>query len=242
MKTVLITGSSRGIGRETARLFAREGWRVAIHYHRNEDAARALMKELERLVDCDCFQADVASPVQARHLAEAAAERFGGIDALVNNAGIAQQKLFTEITDQDWHEMFSVNTDGVFYMCRAVLPQMIARHAGAIVNVSSVWGVTGASCEVHYSASKAAVIGMTKALAKEVGPSGIRVNCVTPGVIATDMNAGFDTETLSVLKQETPLGRLGAPEEVAGLICYLCSDRASFLTGQVIGADGGFAV
>lgn len=242
MKTVLVTGSSRGIGQACARLFAREGWRVAIHYHKNEEAARALLEELSKLTDCACFQADVAAPLQARQLAEAAAKRFGGIDALVNNAGIAQQKLFTEITDQDWHKMFSVNTDSVFYMCRAVLPRMIAQHAGVIVNVSSVWGVTGASCEAHYSASKAAVIGLTKALAKEVGPSGIRVNCVAPGVIDTRMNAGFGEETIKALKEETPLGRLGTPEEAAQLITYLCSDRASFLTGQVIGADGGFGV
>lgn len=240
MKTVLITGASRGIGAAAARLFAREGWNVALHYHRSGEAATALAASL----DCDaaCFQADAASPPQMRSMVAAVTARFGKIDALVNNAGISQQKLFTDLTDGDWREMFAVNTDGAFYACRAVLPQMIARHSGAIVNVSSVWGVCGASCEVHYSASKAAVIGLTKALAREVGPSGIRVNCVAPGVIDTDMNAGFDEKTLEALRDETPLGRIGTPEEAAELICFLCSERASFVTGQIIGVDGGFGL
>lgn len=242
MRTVLITGASRGIGNATARLFARKGWNVAIHYHQSEKAALSLADELSVSADAACFRADIAAPAEVMEMIAHVTARFGRIDALVNNAGIAQQKLFTALTDEDWHTMFSVNTDGVFYACRAVLPGMIARHSGVIVNISSIWGQTGASCEVHYSASKAAVIGLTKALAKEVGPSGVRVNCVAPGVIDTDMNASFDADTMTALREETPLGRIGAADEVASLIHFLCTDEASFLTGQVIGADGGFAV
>lgn len=242
LKTVLITGASRGIGRAAALRFAAAGWNVAIHWHENGEAARELAGRLCCKVDAACFQADMADPGQVDAMAQAAEKRFGKVDALVNNAGIAQQKLFTSLTDGEWRRMFAVNTDGVFFACRAILPNMISRHAGTIVNVSSVWGIAGASCEVHYSASKAAVIGMTKALAKEVGPAGIRVNCVAPGVISTDMNAAHGEAALRELADETPLGRLGTPEEVAEVIYFLCSDSASFVTGQVIAADGGFAI
>ena len=167
---------------------------------------------------------------------------FTRIDALVNNAGIAQQKLFTDISARDWGDMFDVNVKGVFHCCQAVLPDMISRKSGCIVNVSSMWGEAGASCEVHYSAAKAAVIGLTKALAKEVGPSGVRVNCVTPGVIATAMTANLDEDAIASLKEETPLGVIGSPRDVADAIYYLASDRAAFVTGQVLGVSGGFVI
>ena len=242
-KTVLITGASRGIGRATALRFAREGYNIVINYLRSVDAAHHLLHELQ---DYPCnailIQADITNRVQVRGMVSQSLTQFGAIDVLVNNSGIAQQKLFTDITEDEWNNMFDVNVKGAFHCCQFVLPDMIHRKEGRIINVSSMWGITGASCEVHYSASKAAVIGLTKALAKEVGPSGITVNCVAPGVIDTDMNACLRPEDLAALREETPLGRLGRPEDIANLIYYLASEQASFITGQVIGADGGFVI
>lgn len=170
---------------------------------------------------------------------------FGAIDSvdvLVNNAGISSQKLFTDIKDDEWKKTIGVNLNGVFYCCKNVLPQMINRKSGVIINISSMWGEVGASCEVHYSASKAGVIGLTKALAKEVAPSGVRVNCIAPGVIMTDMMEDFDGETINELKAETPLGRLGTPEDIAAAALFLASDNASFITGQTLGVNGGFII
>ena len=240
-QTVLITGASRGIGRACAAAFARKGYGVAACYHQNEAAARSLLDELSA-AGCDAalFRADLSAEAQAVRTAAQALERFGHIDVVINNAGIAQQKLLCDITAEDWARMLGVNVTGMFYICRALLPQMIRRKYGRIVNVSSIWGISGASCEVHYSAAKAAVIGFTKALAKVVGPSGITVNCIAPGVIDTDMNAQLDPESLEALRLETPLGTLGTPEDVARLALFLASEGAGFITGQVIAADGGF--
>jgi 3-oxoacyl-[acyl-carrier protein] reductase len=240
---VLITGAATGIGRETARRFAADGWNVAVHYHKSEAEAASLVAELKaRHVSVVRVQADVCDAAAVRAMADKVCRAFGRIDALINNAGIAQQKLFTDITEQDWDTMMNINLGGVFRCCQAVLPGMISRKAGSIVNVSSIWGEVGASCEVHYSASKAGVIGLTKALAKEVGPSGIRVNCVAPGVIATPMTAGLDEETMKSLQADTPLGTIGTPRDVADAICYLASERAGFITGQVLGVSGGFVI
>ena len=242
-RTVLITGAATGIGRETAKRFAAEGWNVAVHYHKSESAAVSLMDELKaRHVSVVRAQADVRDADAVRAMVEKVCRAFGWIDALVNNAGIAQQKLFTDISARDWDDMFDVNVKGVFHCCQAVLPGMISRKSGSIVNVSSIWGEVGASCEVHYSAAKAAVIGLTRALSKEVGPSGIRVNCVAPGVIATPMTAGLDEETVTAMEADTPLMTIGAPRDVADALYYLASERAGFITGQVLGVSGGFVI
>ena len=239
--TVLITGASRGIGRACALAFAKAGYRVAVHYHHRAAQAETLVQQL-RETGCDaaCFRADIADSAQVNELVQQATAFLGHIDVLVCSAGIALQQLFTDTTDLQWRELMGADLDGVFYACRGVLPGMIARGSGRIITVSSVWGVQGASCEVAYSAAKAGVIGLTKALAKEVGPSGITVNCVAPGVIDTDMCACFDADTKAALAEETPLGRLGTPENVAESILFLASPAAGFITGQVLGVDGGF--
>lgn len=234
MKTALITGASRGIGAAAARALARDGWRVIIHYNHSKDAAEALAAELSGIA----VQADVSDFAQV----QAMFDQIGPVDLLVNNAGISHYGLLTDVTEAEWHRIFGVNIDSIYHCCRCALPHMIRNQHGCIINVSSVWGVYGASCEVAYSASKAAVIGLTRALAKEVGPSNIRVNCIAPGVIDTDMMAGFSDADKAVLCDETPLCRLGTPADPAELIAFLASDRASFLTGQIIGIDGGFGL
>lgn len=240
---VFITGATGGIGRAAARLFAAQGYDIALHYHRAKESAQALAEELRGYhVRCVCVGADLANAREAAQAFETAERELGFIGTLVNNAAIAQQKLFTDITDEDWRAMLDTNLSSVFYCCRAALPAMISRKQGSIVNVSSMWGQTGASCEVHYSAAKAGVIGLTKALAQEVGPSGIRVNCVAPGTIDTQMNRALSEDTLQALRDETPLGRLGTPEEAAQCILFLASAQASYLTGQVVAPNGGFVV
>ena len=221
MRTVLITGGSRGIGAAAVRAFAREGWRVAFLYRSSEAAAHALAAETGACpIPCD-----VGDPARVKEACGQAVRQLGHIDALINNAGVAQQKLFTDITDEDWQRMLAVNLSGAFYVTRAVLPGMISRKSGRIVNVSSIWGRVGASCEVHYSAAKAGLIGLTKALAKEVGPSGVTVNCVCPGVIETDMLAGFSQADLDALSDDTPLGRLARPRMWRPACCG-CAARA----------------
>lgn len=238
-KTALITGASRGIGRACAFALDEAGYRVVIHYNQSEAAAMDLSK---RLTNAMVVKADVSKSAEVKAMLEKIHSTFGTIDVLINNAGIAQQKLFTDITEEEWDRMFDINIKSMFHLCKGVLPKMIAQQYGKIVNISSMWGETGASCEVHYSASKAAVIGFTKALAKEVGPSNINVNCVAPGVIMTDMNEALDDETLRELKEETPLNCLGTPENIADVVAFLVSDKAAFMTGQIIGVNGGIVI
>ena len=242
-KVALITGASRGIGRACARLFAENGYTVLINYHRSEQAAQELLRELlDKGCDARLLRADVSDSAQVDALCAQALSAFRHVDVLINNAAIAQQALLTDLSDQDWRRMMAVNLDAAFYCCRALLPGMISRRCGSILNVSSMWGQVGASCEVSYSAAKAGLIGFTKALAKEVAPSGVRVNCLCPGVIDTDMNAALSDETRRELAEETPLGRLGTPEEVARAALFLCGESASFITGQVLGVNGGLIV
>ena len=232
VKTAIVSGGAGGIGSAICRRFQNEGYHVIIGYHKSREKAEALAIELGGTA----MELDVTSADSVENFAR----KVGRADVLIHNAGIAGQKLFTEITEQEWDEMFSVHAKGAFLLCRAFLPGMIREKSGSIVTVASMWGQVGASCEVHYSAAKAALIGMTRALAKEVGPSGIRVNCVSPGVIDTPMMAGFTEEDKKALAEETPLGRLGTPQDVADAVFYAAT--AEFLTGQVIAPNGGFII
>ncbi len=244
MKNVLITGASGGIGQAIARAFAQAGYGTVLHYHRGGEKAHALASSLqaEYGVPAIALCADLRDSEAVTAMITRAQQELGFIGTLVNNAGIAQQKLFTDITDSDWEDMIGIHLSGTFRCCRAVLPEMIRRREGTIINISSMWGQTGGSCEVHYSAAKAGVIGLTKALAKEVGLSGITVNCIAPGVIRTAMLDSFTEEDLAALAEETPVGRIGTPEDVASAAVFLAGDGARFITGQVIGVNGGFVI
>ena len=228
-KTALITGASGGIGSAAARALARDGFRLALCYNSDEAGIKRLAKELNKSTDAFTAKVDVSDRAQVDSAFEQAAEEFGGISVLVNCAGISQQKLFTDITEADFDRMMAVTVKGTFNTCQAALPFMINRKRGKIINISSMWGVAGASCEVHYSAAKAAVIGLN-----------IQVNCIAPGVIDTKMNSCFSEAELEALKNEVPMGRFGSPEEVAALISYLASEKSDYVTAQVIGIDGGF--
>jgi len=237
-KTVLITGGSRGIGAAAARAFAAAGCRVAIGYLNSEEKALALAEEIGGIA----IRADVRDEVQVREMVDKTLDKFCQLDILVCNAGVAWQGLLTDMSLEDWRGVMAADLDSVFLCAKAVLPHFIHRKAGKILTVSSMWGQVGASCEVAYSAAKAGVIGFTKALAKEVGPSGITVNCVAPGAIDTEMNAHLGQEVLGMLAEETPLGRLGQPEEVAQTLLFLASEQADFMTGQVLSPNGGLVM
>ncbi len=241
-KTVLITGASSGIGAATAILFAEKGYNVAMNYNSSAAAANMLCSTLSENGNVMTVKADISKINEVEAMVSSVRSKFGKIDILINNAGIAQQKLFNDISQEEWNKMLSVNLTGAYNCTRAVINGMINRKYGAVVNVSSIWGETGGSCEVHYSAAKAGLLGLTKSLAKEVGPSGIRVNCVTPGVIATNINSHLSVEDLNSLADETPLCRLGTAEEVAKAIYFLASDDASFITGQILGVNGGLYI
>ena len=240
METALITGGSRGIGAAIAAALARAGYAVAINYNHSAEAAEALAASLRAEGRAALpVQADVSDPAQVAAMFAAVERQLGAVSVLVNNAGIAQQKLFTDLSDADWRRMMGVHLDGAFYCCRAALPAMIRARYGRILNIASMWGQVGGSCEVHYSAAKSGLIGLTKALAKEEGPSGITVNCIAPGVVDTDMMASFSAEDRAALADETPVCRLGNADEVAAAAVFLCSPAAGFITGQVLGVNGG---
>ena len=238
MKNVLITGGSRGIGKEMVKEFSKNGFSVAFTYMNSEREARILQEEFGALP----IKADSKSEADVLKAVETATDKLGNIDVLINNAAISSFSLFTDITLEDWNETFSVNVTGTFLYTKAVLPSMIRTRYGRIINISSMWGVTGSSCEVHYSASKAAIIGMTKALAKEVGPSQITVNCIVPGVIDTDMNSSLSSEDINALTEQTPLMRIGMPKDVAKAALFLASDDASFITGETLNVSGGYLI
>ncbi len=243
MRLALISGASRGIGAAIARRLSKDGFAVAIGYLNSEERAEKLAEEIrESGGTAQAYQLDINDTDSIEKAIKSVERDFGKIDVLVNNAGIAEQILFTDISDESWKRMTDTNLGGAFKLTRAVLPAMIGRKSGKIINIASIWGETGGSCEVHYSAAKAGIIGMTKALAKELGPSGINVNCVSPGVILTDMTAQFDSETMEGLKDETPLGRIGTPEDIAAAVSFLASGDADFITGQNLSVNGGMRI
>ena len=242
-RVAVVTGGASGIGEAIVRALCRDGFSVAINYNSSEAQALALASELSvNGSNVITIKADVSSSSDVNKMMETVKEELGTPEILINNSGIAQQKLFTDITDEDWNRMMSVNLTGVFNTCRAVLPFMIHEKKGRIINISSMWGQVGASCEVHYSAAKAGVIGLTKALAQEVAPSGITVNCVAPGAVDTKMMSSFSAEDKAALCEEIPLGRIGDAEEIAETVAFLVSDKSSYITGQVIGVNGGMVI
>lgn len=242
-KIALVTGGSRGIGAACVRTFAEAGYAVVFLYNRSAEKAAALVDALRgESLDVAAYPCDVSAPEQVKQTLQEILRVYHRVDVLVNCAGIAHIGLLTDMTEAEWDRLFAVNVRGVFSVTKAVLPGMISRQTGAVINISSMWGEVGASCEAAYSATKAALIGLTKALAKEVGPSGVRVNCITPGVIDTDMNAQLTDEDRAALADETPLGRIGQAEEVAKTALFLSGEDASFITGQVVGVSGGLVI
>lgn len=239
-KCAIVTGASRGIGRAVAKRLARDGFSLALIYKNSADKAAELAEELE--CDAKIYKCDISESNSVNNTVEKIIEDFSGVFLLVNNAGIAQQKLFTDITDRDWQEMLSVNLSGAFYFSRAVLPYMIRNKSGKIINIASMWGETGGSCEVHYSAAKAGIIGMTKALAKETGLSGITVNAVSPGAVKTDMLSSFSEQELDLLQNDIPLNRLATAEDIANAVAFLASGEADYITGQVLSVNGGIVI
>ena len=238
MKNVLITGGSRGIGKECVYAFINEGYRVFLNYNKSDAEAEKIKNETGAIL----VKADISKEDEVKKMSHFIHDNYGKIDVIVNNAGISQIKLFTDISENDWDRMFNINVKGMFLVTKEFAGDMIYKKKGKIINVSSMWGLTGGSCEVHYSASKAAVIGFTKALAKELGPSGINVNCVAPGVIETDMNKHLSDEDIKSLEDETPLGRIGKAEEIAKTILFLASEKSDYITGQVLSVDGGMVI
>lgn len=241
VKTAFVTGGSRGIGAAVVRRLSAEGYAVGIDYLQSKEKAESLARELRgEGREALAVRGDVADREAVTAAIREVEAAFGPVDLLVNNAGIAQNDLFQDTSYDLWHRMFAVHADGAFYAIQAVLPHMLHEKAGCIVNISSIWGLRGAACEAAYSASKAAVIGLTRSLAAELAPSHIRVNCIAPGVVDTDMVRELGEDTLSALREQTPAGRLGTPEDIASAVAFLAREDASFVTGQVLTVDGGF--
>ena len=238
MKNVLVNGGSRGIGRAIVELFCERGYTVAFTYNNSLKEANELSLKTGALA----VKADSASESEVNSAVAVVEEAIGKIDILINNAAISSSGLFTDVSYEEWRRMFAVNLDGAFLYSKRVLPGMIREHCGRIINISSMWGITGASCEVNYSATKAALIGMTKALAKEVGPSGITVNCIAPGLIDTDMNKNLSEDDITSLVDETPLSRIGNPRDVAEAALFLAGESSAFITGEVLNVNGGFLI
>lgn len=238
-KTVLITGASCGIGAEIARKFYYNGYNVAINYNKSEKKAQELLEELDGSI---IIKGDVSCEKDAMYMIDTTISAFGRIDVLVNNAGVSSFGLVTDITEEEWDEIFSVNVKGTFFASKYAVKNMLSYHNGKIINISSIWGISGASCESCYSASKGAIISFTKSLAKELGPSGICVNCVAPGFIDTDMNANISLDDKEAFKEETPLLKIGSTKDVANAVFFLASDEADFITGQVLSVDGGVSI
>lgn len=240
-KVIVVTGGARGIGAEIVKLLADERYKVILNYNKSEMQAKEMKQELQKQgKEIEIFKADVSKREEARKLIQFAIEKYKKIDVLINNAGIAQEKLFTQITDEDWNKMIQTNLNSVFYCTQEASSYMIASQSGVIINISSIWGVTGGSCEVHYSVAKAGIDGMTKALAKELGPSHIRVNSIAPGAIDTDMNKNITKEEWEKIKQEIPLERIGKAIDIAKCAKWLIEDE--YTTGQVISVNGGWYI
>ena len=242
-KTAIITGASKGIGRQMAKAFAENGYNLLINYNNSKKEAEELCQQLNsKGIIAYAYRADVSDRKQVDSMVEFCIKTFRNIDLLINNAGVAQSILFTDITQDDWKRMIDINLTGVFNCTQSVVKYMISEKKGKIINISSIWGMVGGSCEVHYSTVKAGIIGFTKALAKELGPSNIQVNSIAPGVIQTDMLKGLNDKDLEELKYDTPLMRLGTADDIAECALFLASDKADFITGQVISPNGGFVI
>ena len=240
MKTVIVTGGSRGIGAAAVKELAKDN-NVVLNYNNSEEAAKKIQKELkEKGINIEIFKADVSKREEAKALVQYTLDKFKNIDVLVNNAGIAQEKPFIDITDEDWEKMIQVNLNSVFYCSQEVLENMIHNKKGCIINISSIWGITGGSCEVHYSVAKAGIDGMTKALAKELGPSNIRVNSIAPGIIATDMSLDYTEEEIREINNQIPLGKFGEAKDIAKCARWLIED--CYTTGQIISPNGGWVI
>lgn len=241
MKIILITGASRGIGRKTAEILAKEGHKVIANYNKSEKEAIELQEELKKEnIEIDIFKADVSKRKEVRELINFVTQKYKKIDVLINNAGISSYGLFTDITDEDWKKVIDTNLYSAFCVTQEVIPYMIHEKNGCIINISSIWGTVGASCESLYSISKAGIDAMTKSLAKELGPSNIRVNSIAPGLIDTDMNKNLSKETIEEIKQEIPLGKIGKPEDIGKCIKWLIEDN--YTTGQIISINGGWVI
>ena len=240
-KVIIVTGGSRGIGANVVKSLAKDCDKVILNYNKSEEFAKQIQKELEKEnIKIDIFKADVSKKADVLAMIEYVIEKYNKVDVLINNAGISQEKLFTDISDEEWKRIMDVNLNSVYYCTKAVIPYMIQKKCGCIINISSIWGVTGGSCEVGYSTSKAAIIGFTKALAKEMGPSNIRINCIAPGIIDTDMNKNLNETDIEAIKDEIPLNRIGLTEDIAKCVKWLIEDN--YTTGQVININGGWYI